>query len=85
MSTIFYILVSAHAFKWNKAGNVKAIGVHVTDPRIERNLSNLSPSKIVIQMQSPTTLALVIFLNICLFLDFSQPSKIMFSQIILTG
>ena len=85
MSMNFCFGVSALAFKWKRAGKVKAIGVHVTDPRMAKNLSSLSPSKIVIITTKQTTTVLEIFLNLCLFLDFSHPSNKIFSKMILTG
>ena len=75
-------VVSAHAFKWKRAGKVKAIGVHVTDPRMAKNLSSLSPSKIVIITTKQTTTVLEIFLNLWRFLDFSHPSNKIFSKMI---
>ena len=84
-SRAFWDVVSAQAFRWNIAGKVNAIGVQVTEPRIDRNLSSLSPSMIVITTTTQITQVLVMFLLICLFLVFSQPSKRMFSIMILTG
>ena len=42
ISMTFCVVVSAHALKWNKAGKVKAIGVQVRAPVIERKRSSLS-------------------------------------------
>ena len=73
-SIIFCFLVSAQAFKWNSAGNVKAMGVHVSDPTIPRNLSNLSPMAKVKAIVNATTIVLEAFLDHYLFFVFGQPS-----------
>ena len=72
MSTYLSEGVLAHTFKWKSAGNKKAIGVHVSAPKIDRNLSTLSPSKSVNPTVKPTRIVLVIFLNICLLRDLGQ-------------
>jgi hypothetical protein len=66
--------VEATALRWNSAGNVKAIGVQVKAPTIDKNLSNLSPSKTVKQQVPNTKIVLEWFLNIYLFLDFYHPA-----------
>lgn len=37
ISITFYFVVIAQDFKWKTAGNVNATGVHVTDPKIDKN------------------------------------------------
>jgi hypothetical protein len=78
-------VVSAQALRWNKAGNVKAIGVQVTDPKMAKNLSNLSLSMMVMHTTMNTIKDLSMFLNIYLFLDFGHPSNNKFSKMISTG
>ena len=81
----FWSLVSAHDLKWKRAGKVNAIGVQVKAPKIERNLSSLSPSMIVMETVAPTIKVLVMFLSICLLLVFSMLSYRMFSTIMFAG
>ena len=71
-SRAFYRGVSATALKWNRAGKVKAMGVQVTAPRIDRNLSSLSFSSTVTTTVAPTRTILLQFLLHCLFRDFGQ-------------
>lgn len=85
MSIAFCFGVSAHAFRWNKAGKVKAIGVQVSDPTTERKLSRLSPIPIVNKTVSPTKIVLVTFLDIYLFFVLAHPSYMIFSITILAG
>jgi len=73
-SMAFCFGVSAHAFRWKSAGKVKAIGVHVNDPIIAKNLSNFFPINIVTTIVNPTSKVLVEFLAIYLFLLLDQPS-----------
>ena len=65
---------SAQAFKWKRAGKVKAIGVQVRAPTIDKNLSSLSPRRIVKHTVKNTRIVLELFLSICLFLDFFHPT-----------
>ena len=81
----FQTLVSAHDFKWNRAGKVNAMGVQVKAPKMERNLSSLSPSRIVMATVAPTITVLVMFLSICLLLVFSILSYKMFSTMMFAG
>ena len=62
----------AHAFKWNAAGRVNAIGVHERAPLNERNLLIFCLSDIVKQTVNTTSNVLVKFLVIYLFLDFGH-------------
>lgn len=66
--------VSATAFRWNRAGKVNAIGVQVRAPTMDKNLSSLSPSRIVKQTVKNTRMVLEWFLKTCLFLDFYHPA-----------
>jgi len=73
-SIAFYFGVSAHAFRWNKAGKVNAMGVHVSEPTMARNLSNLLPIAIVNTIVNPTNKVLVEFLLIYRFLLLDHPA-----------
>lgn len=78
-SIALYLGVSAHAFKWNKAGKVNAMGVHVSEPTIARNLSNLLPINMVKTTVNPTSIVLVAFLLIYLYLLLDHPAYKIFS------
>ena len=78
-SIAFSFGVYAHAFKWNSAGKVNAIGVQVSEPTIARNLSSFLPIAIVRTMVIPTSKVLVAFLLICLCLPLDHPAYRMFS------
>jgi len=71
--------VVAHAFKWNKAGKVNAIGVHVKAPASERNLFSFVPIAIVNPTVTPTRKALDPFLLHCLLFVFGHPWNMIFS------
>ena len=73
MSTYLSEGVLAHTLRWNRAGNKKAIGVHVSAPKIDKNLSTLSPSMRVNPTVKPTSIVLVTFLNIYLLRDLGHP------------
>lgn len=61
-SIAFCFVVFAHTLKWNRAGKVNAIGVHVSAPKIDKNLSSLSPKRMVRATVNATIIALLIFL-----------------------
>ena len=84
-SITFCLVVSAHDNKWNNAGKVKAIGVHVSEPTIERNLSSLLPIAKVNPIVTPTKTVLLTFFNIYLFLVLGQPAYMIFSSTIWAG
>ena len=71
-SAAFYPGDSATALRWKAAGRVKAIGVHATAPKSERNLSIFFPSDRVKTTVIRTKIVLVTFFVICLFFDLGQ-------------
>jgi len=75
LSKIYSPLDCVH-FKWNRAGNVNAVGVNVNAPVRGIHESNLSPSAMVIAIIMHTINARVAFLLQYLFLDGGYPSNI---------
>ena len=71
-STYLWNFVLAIYFKWNIAGNVNAIGVHVTAPNIPKNLPMLSPTSKVTTTVKSTSKNRVKFLVHYLFFVFGQ-------------
>lgn len=84
-STTFYVVVFAIALRWKAAGNVNAIGVHVSEPSTPMNLFIFVFISIVKTTVKVTSIVLVKFFVHCLFLDFFQSEYREFSIIMCAG
>ena len=70
-SLYFSTVVKAHSLQWNKAGRVKAIGMHAIEPNKAKKSSSLSPAIYEILMVAVTSRVLLIFSQIILLLELS--------------
>jgi hypothetical protein len=73
-SIFFWQGVSAPALKWNMAGKIKAIGVHIKAPEMDKNLSRESKTRSPATIVKIIIILRVMFFSVCLFFDFGIPA-----------